>query len=92
MKAEHINPFLASTLSAFETMLGCGLSRGTPYVKTGATPEHEVSGVIGLSGNARGTVVLGLSREARPHADPTHSVSAYRADAHPRVSSAPYLP
>jgi len=35
-----------------------------PYIKNGSTPEHEVSGIIGLSGKARGTVVLGLSREA----------------------------
>jgi chemotaxis protein CheX len=64
MKVEYINPFLLSAISAFETMLGCKLSRGTPYVKNGPQPEHEVSGVIGLSGKARGTVVLSLSREA----------------------------
>jgi len=64
MKAEYINPFLASAMAAFETMLGCTLTRGTPYVKNGAQPEHEVSGVIGLSGKAQGTVVLSLSRDA----------------------------
>jgi chemotaxis protein CheX len=37
---------------------------GTPYLKNGTQPQHEVSGVIGLSGKAQGTVVLGLSREA----------------------------
>jgi chemotaxis protein CheX len=64
MKVEYINPFLTSTLSVFATMLRCKLERGTPYVKNGAQPQHEVSGVIGLSGKAQGTVVLGLSREA----------------------------
>jgi len=64
MKAEYINPFLTSTISAFDTMLGCSLKRGAPYVKSGHTPEHEVSGIIGLSGHARGTVVLGLGRDA----------------------------
>jgi chemotaxis protein CheX len=64
MKVEYINPFLTSTISVFDTMLGCALTRGTPYVKSGAQPEHEVSGVIGLSGKARGTVVLGLGRES----------------------------
>lgn len=64
MKAEYINPFLMSAIAAFDTMLGCRLNRGTPYVKNGFQPEHEVSGVIGLSGKARGTVVLSLSREA----------------------------
>jgi chemotaxis protein CheX len=64
MKAEYINPFLVAAITAFDTMLGCKLTRGTPYVKHGPQPEHEVSGVIGLSGKARGTVVLSLSREA----------------------------
>ncbi len=64
MKAEYINPFLLSTVSAFETMLHCRLTRGTPYIKNGANPSHEVSGVIGLSGRAQGTVVVGLGREA----------------------------
>jgi len=64
MKVEYINPFLTAAISAFDTMLGCALTRGAPYVKDGAQPEHEVSGVIGLTGNAKGTVVLGLGREA----------------------------
>jgi chemotaxis protein CheX len=64
MKAEYINPFLVSTITAFDTMLKCALTRGTPYVKTGSQPSHEVSGVIGLSGRAQGTVVVGLGREA----------------------------
>jgi chemotaxis protein CheX len=64
MKAEHINPFLASTISVFDTMLNCKLKRGVPYLKNGHQPQHEVSAVIGLSGKAQGTVVLGLSREA----------------------------
>jgi len=64
MKVEYINPFLTSAISAFETMLGCTLTRGTPYLKDGRQPTHEVSGIIGLSGKAQGTVVLGLDREA----------------------------
>ena len=64
MKVEYINPFLTSTLSVFDTMLSCKLERGAPYLKNGIQPLHEVSGVIGLSGKAQGTVVLGLSREA----------------------------
>jgi chemotaxis protein CheX len=44
-------------------MLRCALTRGAPYIKNGSQPSHEVSGVIGLSGKAQGTVVVGLSRE-----------------------------
>jgi chemotaxis protein CheX len=64
MKVEYINPFLVSTIAVFDTMLKCPLVRGTPYVKTGSEPSHEVSGVIGLSGKAQGTVVVGLGTEA----------------------------
>jgi chemotaxis protein CheX len=64
MNVAYINPFLNSMVSVFETMLGCELARLDPFVKRGAQPEHEVSGVIGLSGRARGVVVLSLCREA----------------------------
>ena len=64
MKVEYINPFLVSTISTFKTMLACVLTRGAPYIKNGSQPEHDVSGVIGLSGKAQGTVVVGLGREA----------------------------
>jgi len=64
MKAEYINPFLVSTVAAFDTMLKWPLKRGTPFIKTSSQPSHEVSGIIGLSGKAQGTVVVGLGREA----------------------------
>ena len=62
MKVEYINPFVASTRSVFATMLGCEITRGAPFSKEDHHPQHEISGVIGLSGKARGTVVLSLER------------------------------
>ncbi len=64
MNVKFINPFLTATVSVFDTMLGCTLTRETPYIKSGSQPSHEVSGIIGLSGKAQGMVVLSLSREA----------------------------
>jgi chemotaxis protein CheX len=64
MKVEYINPFLSSTISVFSTMLGTTLTRGEPFLKNGTQPNHEVSGMIGLTGKARGMVVLSMSREA----------------------------
>lgn len=64
MKVQYINPFLSSTISAFDTMLHCQLQRGEPFAKDNHNPENEVSGIIGLSGRAQGIVVLGLNREA----------------------------
>lgn len=64
MNVKYINPFLTSTVSVFETMMGCTLSRETPYIGRGSQPVHDVSGIIGLSGKAQGMVVLSLCREA----------------------------
>jgi chemotaxis protein CheX len=64
MNVQFINPFIAATVSVFDSMLGCKLVRRDVSRKRDKQPRHEVSGVIGLSGRAQGTVVLGLSREA----------------------------
>ncbi|MBN2476816.1 MAG: chemotaxis protein CheX [Pirellulales bacterium] len=62
MKVEYINPFITSVISVFDTMLSTELVRGQPFSKGSHTPEHDISGMIGLSGKAKGTVVLSLSR------------------------------
>ncbi len=64
MQVEYINPFVRSVLSVFSTMANCTLTRGQPFIKDSHQPMHEVSGIIGLSGKAKGTVVLSLDREA----------------------------
>jgi chemotaxis protein CheX len=61
MKVEYINPFIASLGNAFQTMLGCAVHRGPLSLKDGSSPKFDISGVIGLSGRAVGTVVLSLS-------------------------------
>jgi chemotaxis protein CheX len=63
MKVEYINPFVVSTRSVFATMLGWEIRRGAPFVKDSFQPHHDVSGVIGLSGKAKGTIVLSLDRD-----------------------------
>jgi chemotaxis protein CheX len=63
MKVEYINPFIAAMLNVFDTMVGTELHRGIPSLKDGYQPSHEVSAVIGLSGKAKGTVVLSVDRE-----------------------------
>ena len=61
MQAEHINPFLNSLKNTFSTMLACEARRGDLHLKNGESPSHPISGVIGLSGKAVGTVVINLS-------------------------------
>ena len=58
MKAEYVNPFIASVLDLFEKMLGCKATRGKIGVaKKGATSK-EITALIGLGGPARGTVSI----------------------------------
>jgi chemotaxis protein CheX len=63
LKAEYINPFLSSAVLVFDTMLGCELKHQDPFLKKGSLAAREVSGIIGLSGGAKGTVVLSIDRE-----------------------------
>lgn len=61
MRVEHINPFILSLKNVLQTMLACEARRGTISLKQDNRATHPVSGVIGLSGNAVGTVVLSVS-------------------------------
>jgi chemotaxis protein CheX len=61
MLVEHINPFILSLKNAFRTMLGCEARRGALALKESCRPTYPISGVIGLSGKAVGTVVLNFS-------------------------------
>jgi len=63
MRAEYLNPFIGAVTSVFNTMLNCQISRGAIFLKNGQDPSHEISGIIGLSGRASGTVVLSLNRQ-----------------------------
>ncbi|MBM4001483.1 MAG: chemotaxis protein CheX [Planctomycetes bacterium] len=63
MRAELVNPFLTAARDVFQTMFECDLVRGTPSLKRACGPELDVSGMIGLSGDYQGMVVLSLGRE-----------------------------
>jgi chemotaxis protein CheX len=71
MRVEYINPFIRSLDNAFRTMLGCEVRRGAISIKNGASPNYDISGVIGLSGQAIGTVVLSLSENVARNAAAT---------------------
>lgn len=63
MRVEYINPFVKSLVTTFSTMLSCTATRGALRLKTDVHPQFDISGVIGLSGKAAGTVVVSLSKE-----------------------------
>jgi chemotaxis protein CheX len=55
--------FVDAVTSVFDTMLGAEITpREAIFGKLGA-PAHDISGMIGLSGDAKGMVTLSLCRE-----------------------------
>jgi chemotaxis protein CheX len=63
MNAAYINPFLVAATAVFDSMLGVHLERQKPYVRNTFDAQHEVTGVIGLTGRATGTVAFSLPAE-----------------------------
>jgi len=64
MNVEFINPFLLATAAVFENMLSVEVRRQTPYVRKALEPQYAITGVIGLTGKATGTVAFSLPEEA----------------------------
>jgi len=60
MTADYINPFLLATASVFDSMLGVKIERKKPFLRKAFDPQFEVTGVIGLTGKATGTVAFRL--------------------------------
>lgn len=63
MNVDCINPFIESTVSVFQTMLGCTVKRTGLKVNDTFAPEYDVTGIIGLSGKASGDVVISFERQ-----------------------------
>jgi len=57
MDVQYINPFVFSICNTLETMCATKVTIGKPRVKEANTPLTDVSGVIGFSGDAAGSVV-----------------------------------
>lgn len=58
MDQSYIVPFVKSVQNVFETMLQLPVSVGKPMLKQQAEPPYDVSGIIGMSGDVEGSVVL----------------------------------
>ena len=62
MDVSVVNPFISATVETFKTMLALDLETGVPELKTEATHSYDVSGVIGLSGEAEGVISLSFPK------------------------------
>ncbi len=58
MDSTYIKPFIQSVQNVFETMLQLPLEIGEPALKKANAPNFDVSGIIGMSGDVEGSVVL----------------------------------
>jgi len=63
MNVEYINPFVTSTVSVFSTMLSWQLVRWELFPWPDPRARHEINGIVRLSGQAAGNVLLSLERE-----------------------------
>jgi chemotaxis protein CheX len=58
MDPSYIKPFIASIQNVFSTMLQLPVSIKDPFIKTGSGTSYDVSGIIGMTGEVVGSVVL----------------------------------
>ncbi len=64
MDVKYINPFMKAIKNVFGTMLSIEVTFGKPRLRTEAEASHDVSGIIGLSGDAMGAVILSFPKPA----------------------------
>ncbi len=57
MDVKYINPFIESVRSVFATMVHLDVTLGKPHIAR-ELPTHDVSGIIGLSGDVVGSIVI----------------------------------
>lgn len=62
VKVEHINPFVRAAMETFSSMIRTEARPGKPALKQDTKLRADVSGIIGLSGGAKGSVALSFPR------------------------------
>ena len=63
MDIKYINPFIIAAQTVFKTMLGISVEMGKPALKNVNRTSGDVTGIMGLAGDKKGTVTISL-REA----------------------------
>jgi chemotaxis protein CheX len=62
MDVKYLNPFIKSTVETFRIMMKTEITPGAPMIKKPNTPISDISAVIGLSGDAQGTIALSFEQ------------------------------
>lgn len=58
IRAEHINPFIVSSMETFSKMVACEAKPGKPMLKKDSRLDYDISGIIGLSGKIIGSMAM----------------------------------
>lgn len=61
MDVSYVNPFIQATIDCFKTMITDQISSLPPSLKRQPFSSYSISGIIGLSGEAQGSISLGFS-------------------------------
>jgi chemotaxis protein CheX len=61
--ADYINPFLHSTVTVFSRLANLEVRRNAPFIRQNFAPQYDVTGIIGLTGKATGTVAVSFSKQ-----------------------------
>lgn len=64
MDASIINPFINATINVLDTMAFIKTKPGKPYLKKDDTARGDVTGVIGLTGMAHGTISVTFEEDS----------------------------
>ncbi len=63
VKVEHINPFIKATMESFETMVNTPVAPGKAKLKNDTKVSHDISGIIGISGDAKGAISISFPED-----------------------------
>ena len=61
MDVKLVNPFIHATINVLETMAMTKAKAGKPFLKKDKTASGDVTGVIGLTGEAKGTISVSFN-------------------------------
>ena len=62
MDVSYVNPFIQATVETFKTMLNLEVTTGSPLLKNDAHHSYDISGVIGLTGEAQGIISISFPK------------------------------
>ena len=64
MDVNYINPFITATIHVLKTVAATDASPGKPYLKKDNIARGDATGIIGLTGETRGTICVSFTEES----------------------------